>query len=343
MPSAAFTLPAWLQLLVLLCLGWLNRQQQAAIDYVREENRVLREQLGPRRPRLTDAQRRRLAAAGKAVGRRRLGELATLVTPATILRWYRELIARKYDGCSRRGPGRPPLPAEARELVVRLARENLGFGYTRIRDALREIGVVVGRSTIAAVLREHGLDPAPKRRTKPTWKQFLATHFDALAAADFFHVEVLTLRGLVRYKVFFVLRLATRQVEVAGIARDTDATGAWLTQVGRNLTDACDGFLRDARYLIVDRDPLYTASFPADPRGRGSEPRPDTTIFAEPERLRRALGALCSLGAARPGRDPGRGAPPATPVRVRPPLPRRAAPPRPRRSADRVRSARPAI
>lgn len=104
--------------------------------------------------------------------------------------------------------------------------------------------MVVGRSTIAAVLREHGLDPAPTRRTKPAWKQFLAAHWDVLAAADFFHVEVLTLTGIVRDKVFFVLRLATRRVEVAGIARDTDVTGPWLVQLGRNLTDASDGFLR---------------------------------------------------------------------------------------------------
>ena len=103
-------LPFALQFLVVIASGWVNRRQQLAIEYLLEENRVLREQLGSRRLRLTDAQRRRLAVRGKALGRKALDELAGLVTPATILRWYRTLVARKYDGSKSRGIGRPPTP-----------------------------------------------------------------------------------------------------------------------------------------------------------------------------------------------------------------------------------------
>src|SRR5918993_996810 len=113
--------------------GWMNQQQQQAIDYLREENRVLREHLGGRRLRFTDDQRRRLAARAKGLGRRALAQIATIVTPETLLAWHRKLIARKYDGTARRGPGRPPIMAEIRALIVRMATDNRDWGYTRIQ------------------------------------------------------------------------------------------------------------------------------------------------------------------------------------------------------------------
>ena len=108
-------------LLMTVC-GWVNRRQRAAIEYLREENRVLREQLGPKRVALTDAQRRRLALKGKALSRELLNELCSIVTPETLLRWYRNLIARKYDGSAKRGPGRPRKAADLRDLILRMAR-----------------------------------------------------------------------------------------------------------------------------------------------------------------------------------------------------------------------------
>jgi len=113
-----------LQFLVLTFAGWVNRHQADLIEYLREENRVLREHLGPRPLRLTDAQRRRLAVRGQKLGRRVLTQVAGIVTPDTILRWYRTLIARKYDGSARRGRGRPMTPREVAALVVRMASEN---------------------------------------------------------------------------------------------------------------------------------------------------------------------------------------------------------------------------
>ena len=125
---------------------------------MQEENRVLRDQLGDKRLRLNDDQRRRLAFKAKKLGRKALAELDSLFTPNTLLSWHRKLIARKYDGSQRRGPGRPRMMEQIRELVVRLAQENGTWGYTRIRGALANLGHQVGRSTIARTLKEHGLE-----------------------------------------------------------------------------------------------------------------------------------------------------------------------------------------
>ena len=249
-------MPHALQFLVLTCAGWVNRHQEDLIDYLREENRVLREQLGSRPLRLTDAQRRRLAVRGKKLGRRVLTQVAGIVTPDTILRWYRRLIAQKYDGSARSRRGRPVTPREIGDLVVRMAVENPRWGYTRIRGALANLGHQLARNTVKRILHDHGIEPAPERSQRTPWKTFLQAHWDGLAAADLFTVEVLTLTGLKRYFVFFVIELHTRRVQIAGIHPQPD--GAWMEQLARNLTDPVDGFLRTARYLIHDRDPLYT-------------------------------------------------------------------------------------
>ncbi|ACY15473.1 integrase core domain-containing protein [Haliangium ochraceum] len=239
--------------------GWVYREQSKLIEYLQAENRALREQLGNRRPRFTDAQRRRLAVKGKALGRKLLREYACIVSPDTILRWYRDLIAKKYDGSAKRSPGRPQTASEIQALVVRMARENPGWGYTRIRDALGNLGHHIGRSTVAAILKAHGLDPAPIRSKRTSWKTFLRSHWQATAACDFFTVEALTPTGLDRFYVFFVIEFHTRRVEIAGIVRQPH--GGWMLQIARNLLDADDGFLLGKRYLIMDRDPLYTTAF----------------------------------------------------------------------------------
>ena len=147
------------------------------------------------------------------------------------------------------------------------ATENPTWDYTRIRGGLKRLSHDVARNTIKAILNDHGVAPAPERATKTPWKTFPAAHWNGLAAADFFTVEVLTLGGLIRYVVFFVMKLKTRAVEIAGITCQPDE--AWMTQVAQNLTDAGDGFLRGVQYLILDRDPLYTAAFRRLLRGSG--------------------------------------------------------------------------
>jgi putative transposase len=154
---------------VLLSLaGWMNQQQHQMIDYLREENRVLREQLGGRRLRFNDDQRRRLAAKAKGLGRKLLAEVATIVTPETLLAWHRKLIAQKYDGSRQRGPGRLRTAGEMEALVVRLAEENRSWGYRRLQGVLLHLGHRIARSTIAHILARHGLEPAPERNRKTT-------------------------------------------------------------------------------------------------------------------------------------------------------------------------------
>ena len=140
-----------------------------------------------------------------------------------------------------------------------MARENETWAYTRIRHAMGNLGHSIGRTTVQQILQEHGIEPAPERRRRRSWKAFLKSHWGAIAACDFFTVEVLTLGGLTRYCVFFVIELETRRVEIAGIVHQP--YGAWMVQVARNLTDTEDGFLAGKRYLIMDRDPLYTREF----------------------------------------------------------------------------------
>ncbi len=283
------------QFLILTLAAWVNRSQQDAIEYLKEENRVLREQLGGRRIRFTNDQRRRLAAKARALGRDGLKEIADLVTPDTLLRWYKKLIAKKYDGSRRRGPGRARVAETIRKLVLRMARENSSWGYTRIRGALRNLGHDVGRNTVKRILAEHGIEPAPERHKRMPWSTFLKAHWGAIAAMDFFTVEVLTTGGLIRYFVLFAIDLKTRRVEIAGISHQP--YDEWMRQMARNLTDVVDGFLRDASYLIHDRDPLFSASFRATLTAVGVKtvklPTRSPNLNAYAERFLRSVKSEC--------------------------------------------------
>ena len=282
--------------MLLALAGWINRKQQDVIEYLKEENRALREHLPGGRVRFTDVERCRLALKGKALGRGVLREMATLVTPDTLLGWYRRLIARKYDGSKRHGPGRPRKPREIRDLVVRMAKENQTWGYPRIQGALGNLGHEISSTTIKRILREHGLEPAPERSKQTPWKTFLKAHWEVMAAGDLFAIEVMTLTGLVRYMVFFVMELKSRRVRVAGVAVDPE--GRWMEQMARNLTDAVDGFLIGKRFFIHDRDSLFTPMFREILKSVGVEtcrlpPRsPNLNAFAE--RFVRSIKSECT-------------------------------------------------
>ena len=245
-----------LQVLLVTLAGWVNRHQQDAIEYLVEENRVLKEQLTGRRLRLTDDQRRRLAARGRRLGRRVLRQVATIVTPDTILRWHRQLIARKWTFTPKR-PGRPGIMNEISSLILRMATENPGWGYTRIQGALKNLDHRVARSTVAKVLKDNGIQPAPDRPS--SWRTFLRAHWGEIAGADFFTTEVWTPRGLVTYYTLFVIDFRSRWVHVAGSTPNPDA--AFMAQAARRLTDAVDGFLAGHRVLICDRDRKWTEGF----------------------------------------------------------------------------------
>jgi len=202
---------------------------------------VLREQFGGLRLRPNNDQRRRLAAKANGVGRKLLAEVATVVAPGTLLAWHRKLIAQKYDGSGNRGPGRPRISEEVEALVVRMADENRDWGLSANPGCIVEWGHKLASSTIAEILKRHGIHPAPERSRKTTWKEFLTRHWDLIVAADFFPGGSVDPAN-------------AAAIRSAGIA--TNANGLWMSPIGRNLTDAVDGLLVGKRYLIHDRDPL---------------------------------------------------------------------------------------
>jgi hypothetical protein len=292
------TSTAPLQFLILLVAGFLQRRQKEAIDYLLAENRVLRARLGPKRLRFVDSERRVLAERAKRVDRRILEEIAMLASPATLLRWYRELVATKYDGTGKKRRAAAPTGTDDGTVeLLTMARENTTWGYTRLRGALKNVGFEWSRSTIARVLKVHGIEPAPRRGRSMSWKTFLKAHWDAIATADFFSVEVLTPTGLVRYFVFFVMELKSRRVHIAGIWHSPD--GAWMAQLARNLSDATSGFLKGTGYLIVDRDPLYTEQFRSILASTGTEllrlPPSSPNLNAYAERFVRSIREECLL------------------------------------------------
>ena len=211
-----FILQPW-QLYLVILAGWINRQQQQVIEYLRTENQVLKEKFGNKRILLNDDQRRRLAVKGKILWRKRLEEVGTLFTPDTILRWHRRLVAKKWDYSQRRkSVGRPPVKKEIVDLVLRFARENPSWGYDRIQGAVANLGHDLSDQTVGNILKQHGLEPAPDRKRQTTWKTFIKSHWDVLGAIDFTTIEVWTMGGLVTYYLLFVMEVATRRVHFAG-------------------------------------------------------------------------------------------------------------------------------
>ena len=255
-----------LALAVAILAGFLNRQQQDAIEYLREENRVLREMLGGRRLRFTNEQRRRLAIRGKELGRAFLAGIATLVTPDTILAWHRRLVARKWTYPTTRH-GNAEAMRTITKLVVRMARENPTWGYDRLQGALKHLGHVVAPNTIKKILKRNDLEPAPLRGRRTTWKTFLKAHAHSIFAADFFTTEVWTARGLVTHYTLFVIHHASRAVAIVGTTPNPGAT--FMDQCARALTDPVSGFLRTARFLIVDRDSKFSEAFRSTPKAAG--------------------------------------------------------------------------
>ena len=215
---------------------------------LRHELEVLRRQVA--RPKLRAADRALLAAAACHLPRSSRG--ARLVTPRTLLRWHRALVRRKW----RQPPGRrgrPPVPAEVRAVVLRLARENPRWGHRRISGELAKLGLRVSPTTVRRLLARAGLGPAP-RRSGPGWREFLRAQAASIVACDFFTVESVLLR---RYYVLFFIAHASRRVWLAGCS--TNPTGAWVTQQARNLgLDLAD---EGMRFLIRDRDSKYSGAF----------------------------------------------------------------------------------
>jgi putative transposase len=239
--------------------GMVNRQLLLQNEYLLAENRILRAHL-PSRLLLTDPERSTLAVIGKRLGRRGLEALAAAAKPDTILAWFRKLVAHKFDGSQHRlYPGRPTIGREITELIVRMARENSGWGYDRIAGALANLGHRVSDQTVGNILRRFGIPPTAKRREQMSWAAFIRSHMAVLAGVDFFTVEVLTWRGLATYYVLFFLHLETRRVTLAGITQHP--TEEWMAQMARRAVDDIDGALLPVRFVLHDRDSKFCATF----------------------------------------------------------------------------------
>src|SRR5512136_2149930 len=260
----------WLTLVACLAY-WVDKELWKAIDYLKEQVRVLKEQQEKdKRILLGNHQRRRLAAKAKQLTRKLLEQTTALFTPDTVLSWYRRLIARKYDGSKNcKHPGRPKISQEILDLVIRFKKENPRWGYTRIRDYLVYLGHKIGETTVKNILLENGYDPEPELTCKTTWREFLKSHWHVLAACDLFSIELLVKGRLVRYMVFFAIDVATRKVAILGV--HALPNGPWMEQIARNISGE-RGFLTGKKYLIHDRDPLYTHKFDSILKAGGVEP-----------------------------------------------------------------------
>jgi putative transposase len=237
----------------LLALVWLlarpRRSNEFEILLLRHELAVLRRQAG--RPRLTRADRALFAALTRALPRTAWTNL--VVKPDTLLRWHRQLVARRWTYAHRKA-GRPPLERSLRELILRLARENPHWGYKRIVGELTGLGVSVSATSVRKVLLEAGLQPAPERG-RSSWRGFLRAQAASMLACDFLTVETAFLQ---RIYVLFFISLATRKIEYAACSSNPD--GRWITQQARNLVMQL-GDEQPFRFLVHDRDAKFCHAF----------------------------------------------------------------------------------
>jgi putative transposase len=227
-----------------------QREKEIEILVLRHQLQVLERQVA--RPQLGATDRALLAAFSRALPRSAWSSF--LVRPATVLRWHRELVARRWTYSHRR-PGRPGTPVGVRELVLRLARENAGWGYRRIQGELVGLGISIAPSTVWTILREAGVEPAP-RRLDSSWREFLRRQAASIIECDFLTVDTVFRK---RFYILFFIELASRRVRIAGITANPD--GAWVTQQARNLIMRLDDERVPVRFLIRDRDSKFAASF----------------------------------------------------------------------------------
>ncbi|MFC5828464.1 integrase core domain-containing protein [Nonomuraea insulae] len=227
--------------------------KDAELLALRHENQVLRRQLGGR-PRWDHADRLWLAALARLIPRHRWAEVVH-VTPATILRWHRNLVARKWTFTDRRRPGRPGTRQPVKTLIVRMAQENPTWGHRRIQGELARLGYNIAASTVWEILHAAGIAPAP-RRAGPTWRQFLTAQAHAFIACDFLVVETVLLKRL--YVLVFIEH-GTRRLHLAGVT--AHPSGAWTVQQARNLVMELGDRIARLRFVIHDRDPLFTSAF----------------------------------------------------------------------------------
>ncbi|MBI3818416.1 MAG: transposase [Planctomycetes bacterium] len=244
--------------LLLFFAGFVNRRQQRAIEYLLEENRTLRAKLGRQRLRFTDDERVSLARRARRMSWAEIQRYVTIVSPETILRWHRDLVAKKWT-FKQNSPGRPRVLQIIEEHVVRFARENPIWGLTKLEGVLANLGHRVGRTTIANILARNGIKPAPERAQSTSWKTFLKSHWSTMAATDFFTTEVWTLKGLTTFYTLFAIHLKTRKVRILGTTDHPNA--AFMKDAAAKLIESSVDFPSNIKFLIHDRDRKFTTGF----------------------------------------------------------------------------------
>jgi putative transposase len=284
-----------------LRLSGISSDAEAEMLVLRHELAVLRRQI--KRPKLRRRDKLLLSAMCRMLPRERWA--AFVVTPATLLRWHRELVRRKWT-CRRRSlQGRPPIDSETRALILRMARENPRWGCVRIKGELKGLGIIVSATTIRTILRRAGLGPAP-RRNGPTWRQFLSAQAKGIVACDFFRVETVFLKTL--YVLAF-MHIQTRRI--LGVGVSANPNGAWVTQQARNLSIDVEGEaeMRRMRFLLRDRDAKVLPKLRCRLRRRRYPGRAHSVQDPTGQRSRRATDRRLAAGGPRSRVDPGSKAP----------------------------------
>ena len=210
-----------LQVVLAVLSESVRKEQEKVIEYLQLENQILREKLGGKRVLLSDDQRRVLAVKGKALGRQQLGKIATIAQADTILRWHRELIEPKGDSKVSHNTGRPPIDQEVVDLVLRMARENASWGYKRIEGSLHNLGFTICSSTVANILKQHGIEPAPMRKQSLSWSTFLKSHLDVFEGLDLDAIT-LWLRELASYVMGHISHSSA--IPCAAVVESNDVT-----------------------------------------------------------------------------------------------------------------------
>ncbi len=227
-----------------------------------------------------------MARLAKTLSKASLEEVALLVRPSTLLRWYREFVAAKSDGSKyRKGPGRPRIKPETERLILEMAQRGHSWGAKRIQGALLHVGIKIAHQTVLNVLRRHGMNPMPKGGRQMTWSQFIAAHYDMLLATDFFTVEVMGPKGLTTLFALFFIDVKTRLIYFTGLTEHPNE--AWMMQVARTMTMDGEPFLLGKKVLLHDGDGKYCKGFRRIFKQAGVNPlklppfSPNLNAFAE--------------------------------------------------------------